>query len=263
MTYCLALCLDQGLVFASDSRSNAGSDYVTTYGKTHVFDLGPDRLFVILTAGNLATTQEVINRLRRGVDGAHSRPGAGAGPGDGGDEQPSLATARYLFEAADLVGGLSLEVQEHHERGLNRGGVNGSATMILGGQIRGEPPGIYLIYPEGNAISASEETPYLQIGESKYGKPILDRLAHSAMSLADGARLALVSLDATARSNATVDMPFDVTLYQRDGYAVTAAQRFGRESEAYRMLNETWNQGLDRTFRSLAETLPPSDWHLS
>jgi putative proteasome-type protease len=249
MTYCLALALDEGLVFASDSRSNAGSDYVTAYGKTHVFPVAPDRLFVILTAGNLATTQEVVNRLRRDALATDDRPG--------------LHTVDYLFEAADLVGSVSLEVQERHERGLQRGGVNGTATMIIGGQVKGEQPQIFLIYPEGNAISASEETPYLQVGESKYGKPILDRLAERSLSLADGARLALVSLDATAKSNATVGMPFDVTLYRNDRYEVAESQRFERDSESYRVLNETWNLGLQRTFESLAHSLPPSDWRLS
>lgn len=248
MTYCLALALDDGLVFASDSRSNAGSDYVTTYGKTHVFPVGPDRIFVILTAGNLATTQEVINRLRRDVKA--------------GDDRPSLANVEYLFEAADLVGGVSLEVQEHHARGLNRGGADGTATLIVGGQIKGEPPQIFMVYPEGNAITASEETPYLQIGESKYGKPILDRLAHRSLTLADGARLALVSLDATAKSNATVGMPFDVTLYRAGSYQIAASQRFGRDSVAYQALNETWNDGLQQVFDSLASSVPSDGWYL-
>ncbi|MDH3683473.1 MAG: 20S proteasome subunit A/B [Acidimicrobiia bacterium] len=248
MTYCLALALDDGLVFASDSRSNAGSDYVTTYGKTHVFALGPDRLFVVLTAGNLSTTQEIINRLRRDAESD--------------DGRPSLHTVDHLFEAADLVGQISLDVQEHHERGLRRSGASGSATLILGGQIAGERAGIFLVYPEGNAITVSPETPYLQIGESKYGKPILDRLIRPSMALADGARLALVSLDATAKSNVTVGMPFDVSLYRHDDFALAASQRFGRDSKAYRTLNESWNRGLATTFDALADSVATDDWTL-
>lgn len=248
MTYCLALALNEGLVFASDSRSNAGSDYVTTYSKTHLFSLGPDRLFVILTAGNLSTTQEVINRLRRDVDAT--------------DGRPSLRTPSRLFEAADLVGSVSLDVQEHHDRGLSRTGANGSATMILGGQIAGERPGIYLIYPEGNAITISEQTPYLQIGETKYGKPILDRMMTPTMSLVDGARLALVSLDGTAKSNVTVGMPFDVTLYRAGEFAVTTRQRFAEDSRAYRAINEAWNRGLAATLATLPNEVPVDDWFL-
>lgn len=248
MTYCLALALEEGLVFASDSRSNAGSDYVTTYGKTHVFDLGPDRLFVVLTAGNLSTTQQVINRLRRDVESE--------------DPRVSLRAPAHMFEAADLVGRVSLEVQEDHERGLQRSGASGSATMILGGQIRGEPAQIFLVYPEGNAITVSEETPYLQAGESKYGKPILDRLIKPSMSLGDGARLALVSLDATAKSNVTVGMPFDVSLYRRDAFTLAATQRFGRDSKAYQAINEAWSRGLAAMFDSLADEVPADDWHL-
>lgn len=247
MTYCLALALDEGLVFASDSRSNAGADYVTTYGKTHVFDLGPDRLLVIMTAGNLSTTQEVINRLRRDVSA--------------GDGRECLLTPKHLFEAAGLVGRVSLDVQEEHDRGFKRSGAKGSATMILGGQIGDEPAGIFLIYPEGNAITISAETPYLQIGESKYGKPILDRLIHPGMSLTDGARLALVSLDATAKSNVTVGMPFDVSLYRHDSYELAPTQRFGRDSAAYRSLNARWSDGLAATFESLSESVP-DEWEL-
>ncbi len=235
-------------MFASDSRSNAGSDYVTTYGKTHVFAVDPDRFFVILTAGNLSTTQEVINRLRRDLDAT--------------DGRSNLRTPTKLFEAAAMVGSVSLDVQEHHDRGLRRTGANGSATMILGGQIAGEDPGIFLIYPEGNAITVSEETPFLQIGESKYGKPILDRMVQRSMSLVDGARLALVSLDATAKSNATVGMPFDVSLYRRDQYTLGATQRFGRSSRSYQAINEAWTKGLATTLDQLPTIVPADDWFL-
>jgi len=249
MTYCLALALDDGIVFASDSRSNAGSDYVTTYGKTHVFDLGPDRLFVIMTAGNLSTTQEVINRLRRDVDA--------------GDGRECLLSPDYLFEAAHMVGRVSLDVQEEHARGFKRtGSKGGSATMIFGGQIGDKPSCIFLIYPEGNAITVSAETPYLQIGESKYGKPILDRLIHPGLSLADGARLALVSLDATAKSNVTVGMPFDVSIYRHNSYELAPTQRFESDSVAYRSLNEHWSAGLAATFESLSEVVPNEGWEL-
>ncbi len=247
MTYCLALALDEGLVFASDSRSNAGSDYVTTYGKTHVFALGPDRFFVILTAGNLATTQEVISRLRRDVAAT--------------DGRPNLWTPGRLFEAANLVGQVMQDVLDHHARGMGRDGMTGRGTMILGGQIGTEKPGIHLIYPQGNTITASPETPYLQIGESKYGKPILDRLIRPSLSLADGARLAIVSLDATLKSNVTVGMPIDVSLYRKDGFRVAASQRFDADSPAYVDINRAWSDSLHSTFSGLAGRAVP-EWYL-
>ncbi len=201
MTYCLGLVLDQGLVVASDSRTNAGVDYVTTFSKLHVFTPAPDRIFMLLSAGNLATTQEVLNRIRRDL----KQPG----------EDANLLSARYLFEAAEYVGKVSLGVQRDHGPALQQSGVSAETTLILGGQIAGEAHGLFLIYPQGNYFAASPETPYLQIGENKYGKPALDRIATPKLSLDDGARLCVVSLDATSRSNVTVGPPFEVAVYPR------------------------------------------------
>ena len=175
MTYCVGLCLDEGLVFASDSRTNAGVDYVTTYSKMHIFTPAPDRLFVILSAGNLGITQEVVNHIQRDLDY----------PADG----PNLANVRYLFEAAEYVGQVSLQVQQAHGAALASSGVSGETTLLLGGQIAGQQHGLMLIYPQGNYITASHQTPYLQIGESKYGKPAIDRIVSPQLSLNQGARL--------------------------------------------------------------------------
>ena len=161
MTYCIGLCLDDGLVFGSDSRTNAGVDYVTTYSKMYVFSPSPDRVFVILSAGNLATTQEVMNHIQRDLDFPSN--------------SPNLGSVRYLFEAAEYIGRVSLEVQTDHSAALTSSGVSGETTLLLGGQIAGQQHGLMLIYPQGNYITASPETPYLQIGESKYGKPAVDR----------------------------------------------------------------------------------------
>lgn len=212
MTYCVALYLEDGLVFASDSRTNAGVDYVTTYSKMHVFNPAPDRQFVILSAGNLATTQEVINHIQRDLDY----------PGEG----PNLASVRYLFEAAEYVGKVSQQVQQEHSAALQQAGVSGETTLLLGGQIAGQEHGLMLIYPQGNYIAASRETPYLQIGESKYGKPSIDRISHHALSLDQGAQLALVSLDATARSNITVGTPFEVATYPKNQLSLSCHCRF-------------------------------------
>jgi putative proteasome-type protease len=242
MTYCLGLSLNEGLVFASDSRTNAGVDYVTTYSKMHVFTPAADRLFVILSAGNLATTQEVINHIQRDLD----YPSGG----------PNLANVRYLFEAAEYIGQISLEVQREHGAALSSTGVSGETTLILGGQIAGQPHGMILIYPQGNYITASPETPYLQIGESKYGKPALDRIVRPTLALEEGARLALVSLDGTTRSNITVGPPFEVAIYRRDTLTMQHRCRFEERDEYLLKVREAWNEGI----RSAFHGLPVFDW---
>jgi len=186
MTYCLAACLDQGLVFESDSRTNAGVDYVTTYSKMHVFQPAPDRLFVILSAGSLATTQEIIYHIQRDLDQAANTT--------------SLTNVSYLFETAEYLGQVSQNVQLRHGPVLQASCISGETSLILGGQIQGHEPQIMLIYPQGNYITASDEAPYLQIGESKYGKPVMDRFLRGGISLEEGARIALTSLDGTALS---------------------------------------------------------------
>ena len=242
MTYCLGLCLDDGLVFASDSRTNAGVDYITTYSKMHVFKPAPDRLFVILSAGNLATTQEVINHVQRDLD----YPSGG----------PNLASVRYLFEAAEYIGAISLKVQQEHNAALAQSGVSGETTLIIGGQIAGQPHGLILIYPQGNYITSSPETPYLQIGESKYGKPSVDRIVAPNLTLAQGARLCLVSLDATARSNITVGPPFEVAGYVKDSLDLGFRCKFEPDDPYLIEIREAWHNGVRAAFQGL----PHFDW---
>lgn len=234
MTYCLAMRMQAGLVFGSDTRTNAGVDYVTSYNKMHCFAPADDRVFVILAAGNLATTQEVLYCIQRDLD-------------QGAAE--NLRTVGYLFEAAAYLGRLSQKVQGTHRQALN--GIDGSATFILGGQLRGHAHEIFMIYPQGNYIHSSEETPYLQIGESKYGKPMLDRILTVNTSLDDGAKLALVSLDATIRSNVTVGMPFDIAIYPADSLVTPQRQEITRESMYYTSFQDHWQKGLCQTFSSL------------
>ncbi len=237
MTYCVGLSLDQGLVFASDSRTNAGVDYVTTYSKMHLFTPAEDRLFVILSAGNLATTQEVINHIQRDIDYP-----TGA---------PNLANVKYLFEAAEYVGKISQQVQQEHSLAFSQTGISGETTLLLGGQIAGKPHGLMLIYPQGNYITSSPQTPYLQIGESKYGKPALDRIAHPGMTLNEGACLSLVSLDATTRSNITVGPPFEVAIYPKDTLQLSYRCSFD-ESDPYLIdVRESWNTGINKVFHAL------------
>jgi putative proteasome-type protease len=245
MTYCVGFCLEDGLVVASDSRTNAGVDYVTSYSKMHVFTPAPDRIFVLLSAGNLATTQEIVNRIRRDLDYP--------------DGNPNLLSARYLFEAADYIGRLSQAVQQQHQAALQSSGVSGETTLLLGGQIQGDEHGLLLIYPQGNHIEASTSTPYLQIGETKYGKPVLDRILNYHTSLPDGARLALVSLNSTAKSNITVGPPFELSVYRRDSFQIGSRCRFEEKGSFLTGLEEAWTMGLNQAF----DNLPRFEWETS
>lgn len=241
MTYCLAMKLDAGLVFAADTRTNAGVDYVTAYKKLHVFDDQEDRLFVMLSAGNLAVTTEIIDTLRRDLASGNTA---------------SLATCQYPFDAAQYVGKVSRRIQDRHRAALVSSGISGEVSLILGGQVRGTEPDIFLIYPQGNYISASPETPFLQIGESKYGKPMLDRILHPATRLEDAARLALVSLDATMRSNVTVGPPFDLAIYKEGPLRLSRHERIEVNSNFYLNFRATWQNGIELAF----EQLPRFDW---
>jgi putative proteasome-type protease len=237
MTYCVAMNLNSGLVFASDSRTNAGSDYVTSYSKMHLFTPGNDRLFVLLSAGNLATTQEVINRIKRDLDFSES--------------SESLMSATYMFEAADYIGRVTQEVQQVHASTLQAAGVSGEVSWILGGQISGQPHSLMMIYPQGNYIEASESTPYLQIGENKYGKPVLDRVLDYNTSLEDAGRLALVSLTSTANSNKTVGPPFEVAAYESGTFSLRGRCSFDSSGEYLTQLEQAWKDGLNQVFQNL------------
>ena len=183
MTYCLALKLNEGLVFCSDSRTNAGADQVSTYSKMHRWGVDGERQFVLLSAGNLATTQSVLNRIKRDISER---------------AEESLANMHYMSDAAAYVGKLNKAERERHVSTDDvNAGFNPAATLILGGQILGEEPQLFMVYPEGNYISVSDITPFLQIGEKKYGKPILDRIVRADTDIDSAVRCALVSMDST------------------------------------------------------------------
>ena len=267
MTYCVGFLLESGLVFASDSRTNAGVDYISSYSKMHVFQPAPDRLFVLMAAGNLGTTQAVLNRIRRDLalddaaasaeilnavnDGPASAPPARPRSPGTAAESHDLLTARYLFEAADYVGRLSVAVQRAYSTSLQQAGASGEASFILGGQIAGQPHGLYLIYPQGNAIMATPETPFLQIGESKYGKPPLDYVGHSRLSLEDAARLCLVSQIVTRRSNLTVGPPFEIALVPADELRVSRRLKLDKDHSQVTRSMEIWARNLQETLSKL------------
>ncbi|HDP88909.1 MAG TPA: peptidase [Thioalkalivibrio sp.] len=242
MTYCLAIKVNKGLVFASDSRTNAGVDYVSTYSKMHTYAWPGERVCVILTAGNLATTQAVINLINHDLEQ---------------DEADfNLCTATAMHEIAHYVGKLSQMEQRQHAPATEKGRVNLEASFIVGGQIAGRAPEIYMVYPQGNYISASPETPYLQIGENKYGKPILDRIITPDTSLEDAARCALVSEDSTMRSNVTVGPPFELAIYTVDSLQSPYCMNLKLASPLYKSLQKSWNDGLQRAFKRL----PKFEW---
>jgi len=242
MSYCLSIKLNSGIVFASDSRTSAGVDHISSYSKMHVFDTFKDRLLVLLSVGNLGTTQAVLNLLLRDLENPQA--------------ERSLATVEYLFDAAQYIGDLSRQVQERHGSVTQPGKVNMEASFILGGQIQSKPHDTFLIYPEGNYISASATQPYLQIGEIKYGKPILDRIITPHTNLTDAARCALVSLDSTMRSNLSVGPPLELSIYRLNSLELPQRMTLDFESPFYQLLQASWKDGLNRVF----EGLPRFDW---
>lgn len=240
MTYCLAFALDEGLVFCSDSRTNAGPDRVSTYGKMHRFSVPYDRSIVILTAGNLATTQTVISQLQRDLEQ---------------DSTFNILKGRYVSDVADYLGRLSLAEQGRF-RGADgeNAGFNAAATFIVGGQIQGRDPELYLVYPEGNRITPSDLYPYLQIGEVKYGKPILDRIIRRDTPVETAMRCALVSVDSTMRSNATVGPPIECLFYRRD--SLMPHELYCKLEETHPYLSElrlSWDENIRLAF----DNLPP------
>ncbi len=236
MTYCLAANLDEGMVFVSDSRTNAGVDQISTFSKMHTFCGDGERFFVLLSAGNLATTQTVVAKLARDV-----RNG----------ENTSLASLATMAEVADYVGAASRSIQARHAGKDEESGFSPEASFILGGQIRNQPQRLYLVYPEGNYVHTTDRTPYLQIGETKYGKPILDRIIARTTDLETAARCALVSMDSTMRSNATVGPPVEVLLYRRDSQAEGQRLLFEEDSEYLARIRSAWQESLRRAFGEL------------
>ena len=236
MTYCVAVSTNDGLVFCSDSRTNAGPDILSSYSKMHLHDLGPDRMIVLLSAGNLATTQAINSQI------------------DADLEQPdveSLASCEKMHDVARYVARVSREQQEHANMSTGDADVDTSASFIIGGQIRGCVPAIFRIYKAGNFISVSEETPYLQIGESKYGKPILDRILTPGTGLEDAARCALVSMDSTIKANATVGAPVEVLVYEADSFRANHHIKLGEEDPYLLEVRRAWNEAIQAAFSNL------------
>ncbi|MEI6413581.1 MAG: peptidase [Pseudomonadota bacterium] len=240
MTYCLAIHVNDGLVFCSDSLTNAGTDNVGRYSKMHSFVWEGKRAFTLLSAGNLATTQAVIKKMGNDVQQALT---------------PNLLTVANMTEVIDYVGMVSTQVQRNQAK-RDTANTNFDASFLLGGQIDETPPEISLIYPQGNCIYESDNHPFLQIGEIKYGKPILDRVISRHTSLERAARVALVSMNSTMRSNVTVGSPVELMLYRRDSLIQGRKIVLNDDDPFSREVSDKWNKGL----LSILETLPNFDW---
>jgi putative proteasome-type protease len=237
--------LDSGLIFASDSRTHAGVDNFARFCKTTVFERAGDRVFVLLSSGNLAGTQAVISLLKqRNTDNG----------------VPNLWGAKSMFDAAMLVSDAMREVDRRDGQHLAANAVSFNASFILGGQIAGEPPRLFRLYTQGNFIEASLETPYFQTGEAKYGKPIIDRVITRSTSLNDAAKCVLVSFDSTMCSNLSVGMPIDLICYQRDSLEVQMRRRFDARNNIPRIGRVLIARGRDAADVAISSTFGPIRW---
>jgi putative proteasome-type protease len=236
MTYCVAVKVSSGLVFCSDSRTNAGADQISTYSKMFTFGIEGERALVVLTAGNLATTQAVVSRLKRDMQD---------------DKKPNLNSVTVMEDAAEYLGRLSLAQQRKHVNAAAGRTVDTSATLIFGGQIGDAPPMLYMVYPEGNYIGVTDTTLFFQIGEVKYGKPILDRIIRPDTSLDEAALCTLVSMDSTMRSNATVGPPVELLVYERNSLRLDRHATL-EENDPYLMeVHAAWDKEIKVAFSKL------------
>jgi len=239
MTYCIGVMLDKGMIFASDSRTNAGIDNFAKFCKMTVFERRGNRVIVLLSSGNLAGTQAVISVLtQRCADG---------------DAATNVLGARTMFDVMMLVSDAMRDIENRDVGYLEENNIRFDASFIVGGQISGEPIRLFRTYAEGNFIEAGIDTPFFQTGETKYGKPILDRVLTQHTAITDAAKCVLVSLDSTMRSNLSVGMPIDLICYERDSLEVQWRRRFDEGDPYFTALSREWSEGVRRVFRDLPE----------
>lgn len=243
MTYCVGLLLEQGLVFASDTRTNAGVDQVAISPKMHVFEVKGDRVIVLLTAGNLAITQSVVSHLKASI----TKPKKGS---------KHLNNVDSMFDAAGLVGEALRASFERDAKALKNHSIDFNASILLGGQIRGEKPRLFNVYAAGNFIETCAETPYFQIGETKYGKPIIDRVVKHHTEMMDAVKCLLISFDSTIRSNVSVAAPIDILLYRTDSLHADCKERISENDPYFAQIRQGWGDGLKKVFSAL----PSPDW---
>ena len=239
MTYCIGIKTNEGLVFASDSRTNAGLDNVNIYSKMFTHDVG-DRTIVMVTSGNLGTSQAVYKSVEKDLKSSSGIL--------------NLNTCKDFEQIASYVG--SLNIKHSSPQGINTDDVLLGSTFIIGGQIKGQKPELYLIYPQGNYIRPADSKPYLVIGEVKYGKPILDRVIKPDVSIGDASRCALISMDSTLKSDLTVGPPIDFAIYKKNENKLASLKCLSLNHEDYSKVCNTWSEGIFKVF----DTFPRFDW---
>jgi putative proteasome-type protease len=242
MTYCIGLDLKDGLVLLADTRTNAGVDNIATFSKTYLFEQPGERVIALLAAGNLALTQSIVNLLHEGIETD--------------DIVETLLGAKSMFRAAQLVGEAVRRTYRIDGPAMQAQNISFDVSFLLGGQISGGNPRLFQIYAAGNFIEATPDTPFLQIGEHKYGKPILDRAARYDTDLYDGVKLALISMDSTLRSNLTVGPPVDLLVYRRDAFNFELKRRITEDDPYFRMIRERWSEALREAYLAI----PRPDW---
>src|SRR6478752_2790055 len=242
MTYCVAMSLNAGMIFASDSRTNAGVDQIARFSKMRVFAKDGERVIVTLSSGNLSITQNVLSTLDQRVRT--------------GEKALNLMNAQSMFDVARLVGDALREVKTRDGPYLLQNNIDSHATFIVGGQVRGEPPRLFEVYSEGNFIEATADTCYFQIGESKYGKPVIDRVITRSTSLQEATKCTIVSFDSTMRSNISVGLPIDLLVYETGSLKIALQRRIQEFDPYFQLVHHQWGEGLRRVFAQL----PDPDW---
>lgn len=242
MTYCLGIITSAGLVIASDSRTNAGVDYVSTYLKLFNFSVTDKRVIVVCTSGNLSVTQAVINMLQKDLKV---------------QADTNLHNLPSMYEVASYIGSKIRLAQEQDRKWLEKDGIDFQCSLLLGGQIKGEEPELYLIYSQGNFIQATQETPFLQIGETKYGKPLLDRTITFDTSLEAAAKCALLSIDSTMKSNISVGPPINLIAYEANSFVVNHKLTLRLGDPYLLKIRKLWEASVKEAF----ERMPDVDWH--
>ena len=242
MTYCVAIKLNAGLVFLSDSRTNAGLDHISTFRKMIVYEKPGDRFMVLLTAGNLSISQSVREILQTEKI-----------PNPDGGEPITIWNAKSMFDAARVLGSAIRNVYEHDARALRNDDISFNVSLVFGGQIKGESMRLFQVYSPGNFIEATEETPYFQVGESKYGKPVLDRVIRPETPLDEAAKCALVSMDSTMKSNLSVGLPLDLVVYEADSLKSDKIVCIDHDNPYYQMMHNSWGQKLRQVFDSIED----------
>ena len=239
MTYCVGLLLNQGMVLLSDTRTNAGLDNISTYRKMFIFEDPGERIIAILTAGSLSVTQTAIARLRDAIDAPDASP------------DTSIMLAETMLKVGEIVGNTLAETRAEIDEKLAATQQGATASMIVAGQRKGGGMRMFLIYPEGNFIEATEDTPFLQIGEHKYGKPILDRVVTPETSLEDAQKAVLLSMDSTLRSNLSVGMPLDLLVIEKDARRVSMRRRIEAGAPGFTAMSQAWSQALRDAFTQI------------